>query len=95
MDLHGLARGVRFARVVGFAVEDYAVMAATSGEKPYDFPGTGLPKGLEFHYTSDSIGGKTITPGEYSGVITPRDSTLPKPQTASVTTKLAVLPAKT
>ena len=75
-------------------VEYYAVVAATGGERPYDFSGTGLPEGLAFHYTSDTIAGKTTTPGTYSVIITARDSTLPKPQTSSVTFKLTVVAAK-
>jgi Putative Ig domain len=72
----------------------YFVATASGGERPYDFSATGLPEGLAFHPASDTIGGKAATAGTYSVVITARDSTLPKPQTASVTLKLTVLPAK-
>lgn len=75
-------------------VEYYAVIAATGGEKPYDFSGTGLPQGLAFHDMSDTIGGKATTPGTYSIVITAKDSTTPDEQTTSVTLKLTVAAAK-
>jgi hypothetical protein len=75
-------------------VEYYVVIAATGGEPPYDFSGTGLPQGLAFHPASDTIGGKATTAGTYSVVITARDSTIPTEQSASVTLKLVVAAAK-
>ena len=75
-------------------IEYYAVMAAKGGEPPYDFSGTGLPPNLAFHYLSDTIGGKATTPGTYSVVITARDSSMPTPQTASITLKLTVVAGK-
>ena len=75
-------------------VEYYAVMAAKGGEPPYDFSGTGLPPNLAFHYLSDTIGGKATTPGTYSVIMTARDSSMPAPQTASVTLKLTVIADK-
>jgi len=75
-------------------VEYYAVVAATGGEPPYDFSGTGLPQGLAFHPASDTIGGRATTAGTYSVVITARDSTIPTEQSASVTLKLVVAAAK-
>jgi hypothetical protein len=75
-------------------VEYYAVIAATGGEQPYDFSGTGLPDGLAFHDMSDTIGGKANTPGTYSVVIRAKDSTTPEEQTATATLKLTVVAAK-
>lgn len=75
-------------------VEYYAVIAATGGEPPYDFSGTGLPQGLAFHPASDTIGGRAATAGTYTVVITARDSTIPSEQSASVTLKLVVVAVK-
>jgi Putative Ig domain len=78
--------------VVG--VEYNFVVAATGGEPPYDFSGTGLPPNLAFHPSSDTIGGKAATAGTYTVVITVRDSSDPKEQTASTTFKLTVVAAQ-
>jgi hypothetical protein len=75
-------------------VEYYAVIAATGGEPPYDFSGAGLPPGLAFHPMSDTIGGKTTSPGAYSVVITAHDSTMPTSHGTSATLKLTVVAAK-
>ncbi len=74
-------------------VEYYAVIAATGGEPPYDCSGTGLPPNIAFHPTSDTLGGKSTTPGTYPVVITLRDSADP-PHTASATFQLTVVAAK-
>jgi Putative Ig domain len=74
-------------------IEYYCVMAASGGETPYDFSGTGLPPNLAFHYASDTIGGKATTPGAYTVVITVKDSSDPQ-KSASVTMKLNVLAGK-
>lgn len=74
-------------------VEYYAVIAATGGEPPYDCSGKGLPPSIAFHYASDTLSGKAITPGAYPVVITVEDSADPQ-HTASANFTLTVLAAK-